>query len=114
MNAVVFLGGGRIASAMLAGLRLADVNDRLIVHDRNPGKLRDLRKRYRVAIEPDLERAVAEADLLIIAVRPNVVRELLRSIGKVNRRILAVSLAAGVPLRDLSKALASPIRWARA
>jgi pyrroline-5-carboxylate reductase len=114
VSAIVFLGGGRITSAMLAGLRLADVNDRLIVHDRNPGKLSDLRKRYRVAVEPDLRRAVAEADLLIIAVRPGAVRELLRSIGKVSRRILTVSLAAGVPLRVLTRALGSPIRWARA
>ncbi len=114
MSTVVFLGGGRITSAMLAGLRLTEVADRLIVHDRNPGKLRKLRKRYRVAVEPNLRRAIAEADLLIIAVRPDAVRELLRSIGKVSRRILGVSLAAGLPLRVLCKALGSPIRWARA
>lgn len=40
--------------------------------------------------------------------------ELLRAIGKVNRPLLAVSLAAGVPLRALSTALGVPVRWARA
>ena len=42
---VVFLGGGRITSAMLAGLRLAKTKHTLVVHDRNRHKLRDLKKR---------------------------------------------------------------------
>jgi pyrroline-5-carboxylate reductase len=114
MSTIVFLGGGRITSAMLAGLRLGRTRHRLVVHDRNPGKLRDLKKRYAVAVEPDLNRAVEEADLLIVAVRPSSVRELLRSVGKVNRRSLAVSLAAGIPLRVLRQVTGPPMRWARA
>ena len=114
MSTIVFLGGGRITSAMLAGLRLADVKERFIVHDRNPGKLREMRKRYHVAVEPDLRRAITGAGMLIVAVRPDSVRELLRSIGKVKSPTLAVSLAAGVPLRILRHTLGPPIRWARA
>src|SRR5260370_39652590 len=65
MSTVVFLGGGRITSAMLAGLRLAKTGHCLIVHDRNPSKLRDLKKRYAVAVEPDLNSAVKQAEALI-------------------------------------------------
>src|SRR5258708_2314224 len=114
MRTVVFLGGGRITSAMLAGLRLAKTKHRLIVHDRNPGNLRDLKKRYAVAVEPDLNSAVKQADMLIVAVRPSSVRELLRATGSVSRPLLAVSVAAGVPLRVLSKLLSPPAQWARA
>ena len=114
MSTVVFLGGGRITSAMIAGLRLSKAKYRLVVHDRNPGKLRKLKKDYGVAIEPDLKNAVRQAELLVVAVRPDSVRELLRSIGKVHRPVLAVSLAAGLPLRALSKTLGAPVRWARA
>jgi pyrroline-5-carboxylate reductase len=118
MSKVVFLGGGRITSAMLAGLRLAKTRHRLIVHDRNPGKLRNLKKRYAVAGEPDLNNAVKRADVLIVAVRPSSVREVLRAIGKaignIDRPLLAVSLAAGVPLRLLSKLVGPPVQWARA
>jgi pyrroline-5-carboxylate reductase len=114
VSTIVFLGGGRITSAMLAGLRLAKTKHRLVVHDRNPGKLRGLRKRYAVAVERDLKSAVQRADLLIVAVRPSSVAELLHSVGKLNRPLLAVSLAAGVPLRVLTSALGSPVRWARA
>ena len=112
MSAIVFLGGGRITAAMLAGLRLGKTRHRLVVHDRNPGKLRDLKRRYAVAIEPDLTNAVRQADVLIVAVRPNSVREILRMVE--NRRLLAVSLAAGVPLRVLSKVSGAHLRWARA
>ena len=111
---VVFLGGGRITSAMLAGLRLSKTKCSLIVHDRNPAKLRDLKKRYAVAIEPDLQNAAVRADLLLIAVRPKSIGELLHEIAKVKRPLLAVSLAAGVPLRVLNKMLGAPVRWARA
>ena len=111
---IVFLGGGRITSAMLAGLRLAKTKHRLIIHDRNGNKLRDLKRRYAAVVELDLERAVRRADLLIIAVRPSSVAELLRSIRATNKPLLAVSLAAGIPLRILSKNLGPPIRWVRA
>lgn len=114
MSTVVFLGGGRITSALLAGLRLAKVKDRFVVHDRHPSKLRELKKLYGIAVESDLQRAASMADLLVIAVRPDSVRDLLRSVGSMSRPALAISLAAGVPLRLLSKALGTPIRWARA
>jgi len=118
MSTVVFLGGGRITSAMLAGLRLGKTRHRLVVHDRNPGRLRDLKKRYGVVVEPDLKSAVKQADVLIVAVRPSSVRELLQMVGKanekVNRALLAVSLAAGMPLRVLSKVVRPPVKWARA
>src|SRR6266404_5317609 len=118
MSTVVFLGGGRITSAMLAGLRLAKSKHRLVVHDRNPGKLRDLKKRYAVAVEPDLKSAVNRADVLIVAVRPNSLRKLLRAVGNaprtMDRPLAVVSLAAGVPLRVLSKLVGPPAQWARA
>jgi pyrroline-5-carboxylate reductase len=111
---VVFLGGGRITSAMLAGLRLAGTKHHLAVHDRNPAKLCNLKKLYAIAVERDLKRAVANADVIVIAVRPSSVGEILQAIGKVDRPLLAVSLAAGVPLHALTKALSAPVRWARA
>lgn len=114
VKATVFLGGGRITGALLAGLRLAKAQRRVIVHDRHPERLRQLKKLYGVGVERDLQRAVHEADLLIIAVRPSSVVELLREIGVVNRPLIAVSLAAGIPLANFRRWLGPPVRWARA
>ena len=117
-HAVVFLGGGRITGALLAGLRLANYGQPIVVHDRHPRKLRELRLRLDVNIEPDLHRAVEQANVLIVAVRPDSVRELLQQIGRTQsgraRPTLAVSLAAGIPLKNLRSWMGRPMRWARA
>jgi pyrroline-5-carboxylate reductase len=116
VKATVFLGGGRITSALLAGLRLSEYGQPIVVHDRHSRKLQQLKRQYGVVVEPDLHRAVESARMLIIAVRPDSVRGLLKEIGTLNirRRLTAVSLAAGVPLSKLRAGLGSPVRWARA
>ena len=58
MKATVFLGGGRITSALVAGLRLAGYREPIVVHDRNPDKLKRSRRKCGVIVEPDLRRAV--------------------------------------------------------
>jgi pyrroline-5-carboxylate reductase len=113
VRATVFLGGGRITTALVAGLRLAKYDKPIIVHDRNPRKLRQLKKQYGVMIERNLQRAVQQAGLLIIAVRPDSVSNLLQDIGE-SRALSAVSLAAGIPLSNLRARLRPPARWARA
>lgn len=114
MKATVFLGGGRITSALVAGLRLAKYKRPIVVHDRNSKKLQELKQHYGVATEPELRRAVKAAEVLIIAVRPDSVRELLKEIGEIRRPLTVVSLAAGIPLAKLQAALGRPARWARA
>ena len=114
MKATVFLGGGRITGALLRGLRVAKYPAPLVVHDRHPEKLRQLRKHYGVTVEPNLKKAIQQSDLVIIAVRPDSVAELLEEIGSLNRPLSAVSLAAGVPLAKLRARLGPPVAWARA
>jgi pyrroline-5-carboxylate reductase len=119
VKATVFLGGGRITAALFSGLRLADYKAPIIVHDRNPGKLRALKKEFRVRVEADLLRAIDQAQLLIVAVRPSDVGGLLQTIRtasarRAHHRFIACSLAAGIPLSNLQKWLGPPVRWARA
>ena len=64
-NAVVFLGGGRITSALLAGLRLAGFRQPIVVHDRNPHKLRQLQRLYDVQAEPDLHLLNQDGNSLV-------------------------------------------------
>lgn len=123
MKAIVFVGGGRITSALLAGLKRAGYRGPIVAHDRNEHKLRALKKEFAIAVEPDLSHAVALAALLIIAVRPSDVSAVLAQVREVlanSRRkdaaqpLLACSLAAGIPLKKLKAGLPRPVRWARA
>ncbi|MGP0018420.1 MAG: pyrroline-5-carboxylate reductase family protein [Candidatus Sulfotelmatobacter sp.] len=136
MKAAVFLGGGRITGALIAGLRLAGDRRAIVVHDRNPGKLRALRREFQVEAARDLKSALLRAEalraeMLIIAVRPGSVAELLEKIAACGVRMpkLCVSLAAGIPLKELRAGLGrgligtgvrgtgvpgAGVRWARA
>lgn len=123
MKAIVFLGGGRITSALLAGLQRAGYEKPILVHDRNAHKLLTLEKDFAVEVEPDLARAIEQAELLMIAVRPSDVRAVLAQVRQViaskatartAHPLLACSLAAGIPLKKLKAGLGPPVRWARA
>ena len=85
-------------------------------HDRHSRKLKELKRQHRVIVKEDLAGAIDLANLLIVAVRPESIRELLNEIGELQfrRRLTAVSLAAGIPLSRLQARLGLPVRWVRA
>ena len=115
MKATVFLGAGRITSALVAGLRLAGYRQGIVLYDRNPSKLRALRREFDVEAARDLKTALEQAETLIVAVRPDSIANLLREVAPLTRGPqLAISLAAGVPLKRLRRELRSPVRWVRA
>src|SRR5580765_2034260 len=116
MRTVGFLGGGRITGALIAGMRLAGDQRRIVVYDRHPEKVRALRRECGVEIARDLRSAISHADLLVIAVRPGSVKQMLAEVVTCGASAprLCVSLAAGVPMRNLRAWLGSPVRWVRA
>jgi pyrroline-5-carboxylate reductase len=121
-DATVFLGGGRIASAMVIALHRAGYRKPVIVHDRDLPKLRRLNRDLAVSVEPDLGGALARARMVVLAVRPESVRGLLAArefAASVNSRksrrpLIVVSLAAGIPLSQLRARLQGNIVWFRA
>ncbi len=112
----VFLGGGRITSALVAGVRLAGDQRAIVVYDRHPSKLRELRREAGIEIARDLKSALSGAQVLIVAVRPASVSELLDEISasEVRAPRLCISLAAGVPLAKLRERLGPDVHWVRA
>lgn len=115
-GATAFIGGGRITSALVAGLRLAGDERAIIVYDRHAAKLRALRREAGIEIARNLESALLRAEMLIVAVRPASVAELLDAIEASGVRVpkLCVSLAAGIPLSKLRGRLGPDVRWVRA
>ena len=113
---VLFLGGGRITSALAAGLRLAADKRRIMVYDRHPEKLRALRRESQVEAARGLRSALEQAGIMIVAVRPSSVREVLKQVLACGASPpdLCISLAAGIPLKSLRRWLGKPARWVRA
>lgn len=116
MKDIAFLGGGRITGALCAGLRLAGYGGEIVVYDRHPEKVRALRRESRVEVARDLASAVERAGMLIIAVRPLSVKEMLGEVAACRVVVprLCVSLAAGVPIRKLRAWLGDEVHWGRA
>jgi pyrroline-5-carboxylate reductase len=116
MKSTLFLGGGHITSALVAGLRLAKYKQPIVVYDHNPQKLRALRRQFHVDIAHDVKSAIEQAEFVIIAVRPVSVAGLLAEVTACHASRyprLWISLAAGVPLRNL-RAQFKQARWTRA
>jgi pyrroline-5-carboxylate reductase len=115
-SAAVFLGGGRITSAMAAGLRLAGYREKIVVYDRHPEKLRALRRESKVETVRDLKSALLRADMMVVAVRPDSVAKILEAVVEcgISPPKLCISLAAGIPLSRLRTPLGESAHWVRA
>jgi len=113
-KSILFLGGGRITGAFCAGMRLAGDRRAIAVYDRHTDKVRVLRRESGVEIARDLRLAVESAQMVIVAVRPGSVKEMLAEVAASDAKPpnLWISLAAGIPLANLRRWLPS-VRWVR-
>ncbi|GID93580.1 pyrroline-5-carboxylate reductase [Amorphoplanes digitatis] len=98
MTVVAVLGAGKIGELVLSGLlRAGWPAERLLVTARRQARAEELRERYGVRAV-DNATAVAEADVLAIAVKPQDADALLSEIGpKIPADKLIISLCAGLP-----------------
>lgn len=96
---IAFIGGGNMAASLIGGL-VADgfPASRLWVVDTNSVRLDELRTRYLINTTDDAPNAVAHADVVVLAVKPQVLREVCTCLrdAVTRRKPLVVSLAAGV------------------
>src|SRR6187455_673061 len=98
MHVVAVLGAGKIGELVLSGLlRAGWPAARLLVTARRQARAEELQERYGVRAV-DNATAVAEADVLAIAVKPQDADTLLAEIGpKIPADKLIISLCAGLP-----------------
>ncbi len=104
---LAIIGGGKIGEALLSGLIRRNGNEGIVVCERSPQRAAELAERYGVA-SPELGEAAARSRVLLIAVKPQDVDDLLtRLAAHVTDRHLIVSVAAGVPTARIEAALPS-------
>lgn len=95
---IAFIGGGNMAEALIAGLiRSGHQAASISVSDVNAGRLKLLADSYGVSTGPDNAAAVSGADLIVMAVKPQQMREALAAIGThLQADATLISIAAGV------------------
>lgn len=103
-----FIGGGNMAEAIIKGLIAGSFVDssNISVSDVVPARLESLRLEYKVNAISDNRELVEKSDILILAVKPQVVKTVLENIRDLmNENILLVSVAAGVPIATIAELL---------
>src|SRR5919112_5255695 len=103
---VAVIGAGKIGELVVSGLlRAGRQASELLITARRAERARELHERYGVRVVDNLV-AVAEADVLAIAVKPQDAGALLEEIGaKVPAGKLVISLCAGLPTSFFARRL---------
>jgi pyrroline-5-carboxylate reductase len=105
---VAFIGSGVMAEAILQGLlrqSLVSSSD-IVCADPFPQRCDDLAARFEVETTTSNPEAVHAADLVILSVKPQVLREVLRELrGAIKPTALVLSIVAGATIETISREL---------
>ncbi len=113
---VGFIGAGKMGEAMIRGMIEAGLPGKSISILELDKKRRDfIRLTYKVSVAKSLQEMAADADALVIAVKPGSVDSVLGSIdwSAVKKSLLIISIAAGVPLKRFLAAIGPDARAVR-
>jgi pyrroline-5-carboxylate reductase len=113
---VVVIGGGKMGEVIAGGIvgnSLADAQN-VTITDVVAERLQYLKKKYGVATTADNKTAVKKADVVILAVKPQSMAEVLQGIsGAVSEDKLLITIAAGIPIRFITDQIGKIARVVR-
>ncbi len=113
---IAFLGGGNMAEALIKGMLAAGTMppDRIMVSDISAARLEHLRTTYGIIVLKHNRETVGEPGILVLCVKPQVMEKALAELGPaVHENTLIISVAAGVTIASIEKALGRPHRVVR-
>jgi pyrroline-5-carboxylate reductase len=101
---IALIGAGNMGSSLLAGLIKNGFSpEELRVCDPDVDKLQLLHREYNVFTTTHHEEVVKEADIVILAVKPHIMRTVLESIASIvqQKKSCLISVAAGIPEKNI-------------
>jgi len=100
---ITFIGGGNMARAIIGGLKQNDFNTALItVLELDAHKRSELADQYQVAVT-DQYSAFNEANVIVLAVKPQQLKQVCSNLLPHLSTQLVVSIAAGVRSKDIAR-----------
>lgn len=111
-----FIGGGKMGGAIVGGLLSRGVADagRIWISDTAKDRLLELKDLYKIHTATENRTVVKNADILILAVKPQVMGPVLKDLsGAVGPSKLVISIAAGIPISFLEGHLGKGVRVIR-
>ena len=111
-----FIGGGNMAEALIGGLinSSAATADRITCSDVQTKRNEYLHSTYGISAVTDNLKVVSSSDIIIYAVKPQIIAEVLKETANLlDISKLVVSIAAGVPLMAAETLLGKKLRLIR-
>ncbi len=104
MLKIAFIGGGNMATALIGGLvgKLSAGKDVHVV-DINPSTLKTLQTQFGVTTATEIDNTVAQCDVIVLAIKPQQMKEVLEHLQTYVSGQLILSIAAGVRISDISR-----------
>jgi len=98
-----FIGAGNMASAMIQGIVKDNHTVKIKVSDPNDSSLKKLNAQFGVEVSKKNADSVIGSDVIILAVKPNVIPELIKEIASnLNDQQIVLSIAAGIRINDIN------------
>ncbi len=113
---IAFIGTGNMADALISGIIHSDPSmaKNIICTDVRQNKLDEIKSKYKVRITGNNLKAVGEADIIIYAVKPQILATVLTETSpKLDTSKLVISIAAGVPLEAMEACVKKNLRLIR-
>lgn len=112
---ITFIGGGNMAGAIIGGLlNKGYAADALRVVEIDADARARLARQHGVAAHAGIDAAAAAADCIVLAVKPQNMREVAAALRPFVRQQLVISIAAGIRGTDLARWLGGYARIVRA
>ena len=110
-----FIGTGKMGEALIKGILSSRLIPASNIHasDMDTAKLQALEKEHKINICQDNCSVIKDSDIIIIAVKPQIVPQVLKEIRPTIKDHLIISIAAGVTIDTYEKALPKGTRVIR-
>jgi pyrroline-5-carboxylate reductase len=108
-NQIAFIGSGTMAEAMIRGLLSQKLvkPEQIIASGPRADRGKHLAQRHKIRVTTDNQEAAEEGQIVILAVKPQVLPEVMSEIrGHLRRQDLVLSIIAGMPIRIIADGLA--------
>ena len=108
MNRIGFIGGGKMATAIMKGIINSGYSSKedIYVSDKNPEALDILKKNFGINIYNNNIYIAQNCDVILFAVKPFVLRDVLEEIKPyIKKNCLILSIAAGISIKTIEEIL---------
>ena len=116
MSSILFIGGGNMASCIIGGMISNGFSaDDIMVSGSGEESRQRLEKTYGIKTMADNQAAARQADLIVLAVKPQIMRTVATDLAlSLDHMPAIVSVAAGIPLSALENWLGNSLAIVRA